>query len=159
MAPSDLTVRPYEPPRDEAWAETVVVDGFGDRVQVRRGEPIDVLTVPGLVSEAGGEPVGLLMYVATDGGTEIVVLVAGDRRRGVGTALLDALRSAVGGPIRVVTTNDNVDALRFYQRRGFRLLAVRPGAVDETRRRWKPHLPAHGDHGIPLRDELELEWP
>jgi len=57
----------------------------------------------------------------------------------------------------VVTTNDNVDALRFYQLRGFRLAGLRPGAVDESRERLKPEIPAAGCHGIPLRDELELE--
>jgi hypothetical protein len=56
-----------------------------------------------------------------------------------------------------VTTNDNVDALRFYQRRGFRLARVRPGAVDESRRVLKPEIPTVGAYGIPLRDELELE--
>jgi hypothetical protein len=50
-----------------------------------------------------------------------------------------------------------VDALRFYQRRGFRLAKLHPGAVDESRARLKPEIPAVGDHGIPLRDELELE--
>jgi hypothetical protein len=59
--------------------------------------------------------------------------------------------------IWVLTTNDNVDALRFYQRRGFRLGALRPGAVDEARRTRKPEIPEIGDHGIPLRDEIELE--
>jgi hypothetical protein len=57
----------------------------------------------------------------------------------------------------VLTTNDNVDALRFYQRRGFRLAELHPGAVDEARARLKPEIPRVGDHGIPLRDELMLE--
>jgi hypothetical protein len=48
--------------------------------------------------------------------------------------------------------------LRFYQRRGFRLRALRPGAVDEARRTLKPAIPPTGDHGIPLRDEIELLW-
>ena len=56
-----------------------------------------------------------------------------------------------------MTTNDNTDALRFYQRRGFRIRAVRSGAVDDARRRLKPGIPAIGDHGIPLSDEIELE--
>jgi hypothetical protein len=56
----------------------------------------------------------------------------------------------------VLTTNDNVDALRFYQRRGFRLTAVRCGAVDEARRTVKPEIPLTGDYGIPIRDEIEL---
>ena len=59
----------------------------------------------------------------------------------------------------VVTTNDNVDALRFYQRRGFRLVAVRCGAVDDSRRTLKPSIPLAGDYGIPLRDEIELAQP
>jgi acetolactate synthase regulatory subunit len=50
-----------------------------------------------------------------------------------------------------------VDALRFYQRRGFRLAALHAGAVDDSRARLKPEIPVTGDHGIALRDELELE--
>ena len=57
----------------------------------------------------------------------------------------------------LVTTNDNVDALRFYQRRGFRLARLRAGAVDESRATLKPEIPTSGSYGIPLRDELELE--
>ena len=75
---------------------------------------------------------------------EIVTLNAIDRRAGIGTMLIEA---AVGKArrfgcreIRLTTTNDNVDALRFYQRRGFRLAELRPGAVDESRQR-KPQIP------------------
>ena len=83
------------------------------------------------------------------------------RVTGVGTALVEAVRAraldAGCGLLWVVTTNDNVDALRFYQRRGFRLARLRTGAVDESRETVKPEIPAIGDHGIPLRDEIELE--
>ena len=57
----------------------------------------------------------------------------------------------------LVTTNDNVDALRFNQRRGFRLVVLPPGAVDAARAELKPEISAVGEHEIPLRDELELE--
>jgi len=57
----------------------------------------------------------------------------------------------------VVTTNDNVDALRFYQRRGFRLVALRPGVVTRSRQSIKREIPRTGSYGIELRDELELE--
>jgi hypothetical protein len=59
----------------------------------------------------------------------------------------------------LVTTNDNLDALRFYQRRGFRITEVRLGAVDEARRTLKPGIPAIGASGIPIRDEIVLERP
>ena len=56
----------------------------------------------------------------------------------------------------LLTTNDNLDALRLYQRHGFRLVQVHPGAVDLARQA-KPSIPEVGAYGIPLRDELILE--
>ena len=130
---------------------------MGGRWQARRGELIDVLDLPGLVAEVDGQRVGLLTYRQDDEGIEIAVLFATVPRSGIGTALVEELRRRAGRvTIWVVTTNDNIDALRFYQRRGFQLRVLRPGAVEESRRRLKPGIGLIGDHGIPLRDELEL---
>ena len=57
----------------------------------------------------------------------------------------------------VITTNDNVDALRFYQRRGFRLVTVHRGAVDRSRASLKPEIPPVGAYDIPMRDKIELD--
>ena len=73
------------------------------------------------------------------------------------SAVQDIAREAGCARLWLVTTNDNVEALRFYQRRGFRLTALRPGAVDSSRESLKPEIPSSGFFGIPLRDELELE--
>jgi len=56
----------------------------------------------------------------------------------------------------LITTNDNTRALRFYQKRGFHLVAVYPNSLNESRR-LKPQIPIIGIDGIPLRDEIELE--
>ncbi|MGW8250920.1 MAG: GNAT family N-acetyltransferase, partial [Anaerolineales bacterium] len=56
----------------------------------------------------------------------------------------------------LITTNDNLPALRFYQKRGFHLVALYPNALAESRR-LKPEIPFKGLDGIPLRDEIELE--
>ncbi|WP_442967500.1 GNAT family N-acetyltransferase [Rhizobium sp. BR 362] len=79
--------------------------------------------------------------------------------QGVGTALIDALtdrlrRQGVSA-LWVMTTNDNLAALRFYQRRGFELRRLRPGAVDAARL-LKPSIPKIAENGIPIRDELDL---
>jgi hypothetical protein len=66
-------------------------------------------------------------------------------------------RRAACTRLRVVTTNDDLDALRFYQRRGFRLARLRPGAVTRSRQTLKPAIPTTGPYGIDLRDEVELE--
>ena len=88
-----------------------------------------------------------------------MTLNALERRAGVGTILMEAAavdaRRLGCHEIRLTTTNDNLDAIRFYQRRGLRLVALRPGAVDRARLE-KPEIPRVGDYGIPLRDEIDL---
>jgi ribosomal protein S18 acetylase RimI-like enzyme len=89
---------------------------------------------------------------------ELVAINAFEPRRGVGTALLQALPVFFGQgmrQIRIGTTNDNLEALRLYQHRGYRLAALRPGAL-EASRRIKPSLPLIGNDGVPLRDEIDL---
>lgn len=154
-----VAIRPYGE-SDRSWAESLLED-FGGAFQARRGELIDVLALPGFTAERDGRPIGLLTYRRANGECELAFMAALERHNGIGSALLDALRHEVGDNQRiwVVTTNDNLEALRFYQRRGFRLSALRAGAVDESRRRLKPQIAAVGELGIPIRDEIELELP
>jgi ribosomal protein S18 acetylase RimI-like enzyme len=127
----------------------------------RRGELVHPLDHPMLVAEENGRLVGLLTYVVTGGDCEVLTLHMDERRRGLGSALIAEVKQIArrSGCKRlwVITTNDNVDALRFYQRRGFRLTAIRAGAVEASRAGLKPEIPAIGAHGIPIRDEIELE--
>ena len=150
--------RPYDPRADERWAEEFLDAHLGGRRQARRGEIIDVLE-PGLGFVAG-DRLGLLTYRRDGDGLELSGIATHPTGQGTGTALVEALvamarEQGVTG-IRVTTTNDNLDALAFYQRRGFRLVELRPGAVDEARRTLKPEISLIGEHGLPLRDEIEL---
>jgi ribosomal protein S18 acetylase RimI-like enzyme len=155
---ADVLIRPFGA-EDLAWAEPVLEGEFGGRRQARRGELLDVLALPGFVATRGAEPEGLLTYRRTARECELAFLWARERNRGVGTALVRALQAEAADCARiwVVTTNDNLDALRFYQRRGFALCALRAGAVDRSREQLKPRISPTGAYGIPLRDELELE--
>lgn len=157
-----LEVRPavdQDRPAIEAF-----LDEWGMRPVARLGEAYDPGGDQAIVAVADdGAFVGVLTYRPGEDGWELGTLYVKGQRAGTGTRLLEAFLAAArrGGARRVwvVTTNDNVDALRFYQRRGFRLADLRPGAVDEARRTLKPSIPEVGDHGIPLRDELVLERP
>jgi GNAT superfamily N-acetyltransferase len=144
---------------DRAWADSLLDEHFGGALQARRGELVDVLALPGFVAERDSRPVGLLTFRRDGRECELAFVMAIDRHNGIGTALLEALRAEVADCERIwlVTTNDNLDALRFYQRRGFRLTTLRPGAIDEARSGMKPQIGSVGEYGIPLRDELELE--
>ena len=119
-------------------------------------------TLPGFIAERGGRIAGLVTFQLRPGLLEIVTINALDLYQGIGTLLIEAVRAEAKRQgchqITLTTTNDNIGALRFYQRRGFRLAAIRPGAVDRSRRR-KPEIPRTGDFGIPLRDEIDLTCP
>jgi ribosomal protein S18 acetylase RimI-like enzyme len=151
-----VNLRPREP-RDSD-AVDAFLRGWHARRVARLGELLEPLDYPALVCEEDGRLLGVLTYVVRGDRCEVLTLHASQQRRGVGTALIDGLERTVDCPtIWLVTTNDNVDALRFYQRRGFRLAELRPGGVDESRRRLKPEIPDIGFYGIPIRDELVLE--
>ena len=156
-----MQVRPREA-ADRAAAQEFLVRHGSLRV-ARLGELVHPLDHPAFVAvAAGGQLLGLLTYVPVpDRRWEILTLHAGEQWRGAGTALLEAAgqlaRRQGCTRLWVITTNDNVDALRFYQRRGFCLVRVHRGAVDRSRATLKPEIPAAGAYGIPLRDEIELE--
>ena len=121
----------------------------------------DVTRLPGLVAEAPtGHPIGFALLHVDDDDAEVVVLQSLEQGRGGGTALLDAARAYAKdvGCRRVwlVTTNDNLHALRFYQRRGWDWIAMHRDAVLESRR-LKPEISELGADDIPIQHELEFE--
>jgi ribosomal protein S18 acetylase RimI-like enzyme len=158
------TVTPYTLRRLRTADRAVVVPllerewGAVEVVALSLGGVVDASALPGWLAESDGEAVGLLTYL-TSGDLVDIVTINAFTGGGVGAALIEALAEDVRGTaarLRVTTTNDNTRALRFYQRAGFRLTALRPGAVDESRK-IKPGIPALGHDDIPIRDELELE--
>lgn len=142
---------------DREWIRDKLVEQWGATRMVLRGEMVECAGADSLIA---GDGEGLLQHrVLRPGVGEILTLEAFVQWKGVGTALVAAyteqariagLREAV-----VVTTNDNIDALRFYQRRGFVIREVRVNAVDMARK-LKPEIPLTGAYGLPIRDEIEL---
>jgi ribosomal protein S18 acetylase RimI-like enzyme len=148
--------------RDRAEVAQLLRDLWGDDLVAAHGTAWRPSGLPGFLARDGDEVVGLVTYEVRGDTLEVVTIDALRPAGGVGTGLLDAALTAARehgcARVRLTTTNDNLDALRFYQRRGFRLVALRPDALAESRR-VKPGIPLVGAYGIPLRDELDLECP
>jgi ribosomal protein S18 acetylase RimI-like enzyme len=154
----EIRIRPVSE-GDRPMLAWLVTELWGSEVVAVHGSSLRPAELGGFIAERSRRVAGLLTYQVIGSMLEIVTLNAIDRRAGIGTMLIEA---AVGkarrfgcSEIRLTTTNDNVDALRFYQRRGFRLAELRPGAVDRARQ-IKPAIPRVGDYGIPLHDEIDL---
>lgn len=126
------------------------------------GNIFDADQIPALIAWQNGQRIGLLTYQLHIGGVqlEVVTLSATDSGKGAGTALLRhiAILARTHGCFRVflTTTNDNLNAIGFYQKRGWTVVRYHAGSMDRARI-LKPSIPLIGDNNIPLKDELEFE--
>ena len=138
-----------------------IVGSWGSDAVVAHGDRIHPARLPGFAAVSQGAIVGHVSYRLEGERCEITSIDAEPQREGIGMLLLERVietaRRRGCCTVWLTTTNDNLDALRFYQRRGFRLARIRPGAVDRARETLKPELPVIGSYGIPMRDELDLE--
>jgi ADP-ribose pyrophosphatase YjhB (NUDIX family)/GNAT superfamily N-acetyltransferase len=145
---------------DRCWVSGFIRERWGSDVVVGRGLVHRPECLPGFVAVADNGRVGLATYEITDASCELVTLDSVLANRGVGTALIraviDAAVEAGCERLWLITTNDNLPALRFYQKRGFVLAAVHCDAISEDRK-LKPEIPLVGHDGIPIRDEIELD--
>ncbi|RUL47280.1 GNAT family N-acetyltransferase [Lysinibacillus antri] len=103
--------------------------------------------------------IGLITYILEDNECEIISLDSIEEGKGIGTSLVQAVETLATEKnctrIKLITTNDNLFALKFYQKRGYVLSRILNNAVEQARK-IKPEIPVIGHDGIPIRDEIEL---
>jgi ribosomal protein S18 acetylase RimI-like enzyme len=156
---SNFQIRPINS-TDAEKVVTFLRQNWGSTRVVSRGRLYYPEKLPGFIATADGKSVGLLTYEIMNRECEVVTINSTSERLGIGSGLLEAVRkvaiSAACKRLWLITTNDNTHALRFYQKRGFRLAALYPNQLENSRL-LKPEIPLVGMDGIPLRDEIELE--
>lgn len=154
-----FTIRPLSS-EDQAWLKPYIIDHWGAAEVVVHKTIYHPVTLPGFLAEGEGDLKGVITYQIAGGDCEIVTLNCEPSRHGMGSALITSVEefAAEQGCTRcwLVTTNDNLDGLRFYQRRGYRMAAIYYGGVSAARQ-MKPAIPLVGDYGIQLQDEVVLE--
>lgn len=152
-------------PLDERFRGAVnrlVRDNWAGPMIVSAGKAHDTSNADGFISIENDELTGYALYEIDNGRCELLVLESMTENRGVGSTLVNAViaqaRAQSCAQVWLVTTNDNIRAIRFYQRYGFVLGCVRVNAL-ESARLLKPAIPTVGCEGIPIRDELEFVYP
>ena len=170
---AEFSIRPLERP-DREWVAHFLDERWGTTQIVSRGKAVYGHLLPGFMAErqtnasddeaseaqSEMENIGLVTVHASESDCEITTLNSLTECLGVGSALVEAVecwaKEAGIDRLWLVTTNDNLAALKFWQKRGYELVTIHRNAIADARR-IKPQIPITGLHGIPIRDEIELE--
>ncbi len=146
--------------QDHSRVEKLIIEHWGASNMVVHGEIFHPAELPAFLALRGPQICGLVTYTVRGKDCEIISLDTFQPGLGIGSRLVEEVKSAAQAlgcqRLHLVTTNDNINALAFYQKRGFRLVDLRPNAI-EASRRIKPEIPLIGENSIPIRDEIELE--
>lgn len=145
---------------DRALVNQILTEQWNATEMILRGERVDLSAASGYIAWENGEMIGLVTIRISSGECEILSLDSLRENQGVGTALVmkavDAARTAGCRKVKLITTNDNIRAIRFYQKRGFDMARIHHNAMDVSRK-LKPSIPLIGMEGIPLKHEIEFE--
>ena len=105
--------------------------------------------------------VGLVTYSIEDKGCEIVTLDSKNENIGLGTELIknviEVARANNCNRVWAITTNDNVNAIRYFQKREFEWIGFHENAIIKSRE-IKPEIPMLGFDKIPIKHEIEFEY-
>ncbi|MBD5504199.1 MAG: GNAT family N-acetyltransferase [Lachnospiraceae bacterium] len=125
-----------------------------------RGKEIDMTKTEGFYFKEGEDIIALITYIVYDNVLEITSLDSLREKQGIGSKLIESVireaRERKLQKIVLITTNDNINAIRFYQKRGFDMAHLYRNAMDISRK-IKPEIPLIGENSIPLRHEIEFE--
>ncbi|OLS29209.1 MAG: Mycothiol acetyltransferase [Candidatus Thorarchaeota archaeon AB_25] len=145
---------------DRDWLQRILSESWGSARIVTRGTIHQADSLSGFLAEVENQNVGVITWNVNESMLEIITLNVLRQREGIGRALVNAVigeaESLKCSRVWVITTNDNNQAVQFYQALGFKVIAVHKGAVNESRK-IKPEIPLIGIDGIPITDEIELE--
>ena len=146
-------------PGDRSRIQELFIADFGHLTIVAFGEVMHADQEQALVAEMRDDVAGALAYRTLGDALQVVALATDPlwQRSGVGGYLLAeaqllAQRQGLGRLV-AATSNDNLPALYFYQRHGFRLIDVAQDAFGQHLE--TPNAP--GFAGIPIRDEIRME--
>jgi ribosomal protein S18 acetylase RimI-like enzyme len=146
---------------DTGWIVPYMKENWGSEKIVTRNIIHDACLALGFIAVSDDKPAGIILYEMKNRECEIILLESFIKRIGIGTTLLKYVeeKAIANGCDRIwlITTNDNMKAIRFYQLRGFSLIAIHRNAIEESRK-LKPEIPLIGIDGIPIKDEIEMEF-
>ncbi len=144
--------------RDEV--NRILLDEWHCPPSVSKGKVIDTTNLSGFICLENDKIVGVVTYDISEYECEIVTLNSFVENKGIGTALINNVINVAKAQnckrLWLITTNDDISAIRFYQKKNFDLIAIHINSMDISRK-LKPSIPLIGRDNIPIKHEIEFE--
>lgn len=139
---------------------SILIDEWESTNIIVRGKIIDGTILDGFVAMKNNNIIGLITYKIEESECEIISLNSFIKNKGIATSLIERTKQIANANkcdrLKLITTNDNIKAMEFYQKRGFVFSNLYINAI-ETSRKLKPQIPLYAENGLPIRDEIEFE--
>ena len=142
-----------------------IIKGWGSDILVTKGKIHRVQDLDGILVYDNGKIIGLGLYKINNPLTrikkdcEIVLLETFIQNQGIGTQIIERIKEIAKTKkcrrLWLITSNENINAFRFYQKRGFHISNIYKNAMERSRK-IKPEIPKM-ENGIAIRDEIEFE--
>ncbi|MFJ8412938.1 GNAT family N-acetyltransferase [Bacillus paramycoides] len=136
-------------------------ENWGSSMMVSRGRAHQLEKLPSFIALKNDRIVGIITCEVIENMCEIVSLDSFEEGKGIGTKLVDCVlqiaRENGCKKVWLITTNDNMNALRFYQKRNFMMTNLYIDAVKEARK-IKKEIPFIGYDNIAISHEIQLEY-
>ena len=147
---------------DQEWIKKISLDLWNSVEVVSQHKIYYTDKLSGILAIYQDTRAGLLLYSIDQPTLNIISLNTLYENIGIGSKLIERIEK-IGikkrlKKVRITTTNDNIDALRFYQAKGFQIINVNVDIMKKYRK-LKPGLPKLGFYNIEIRDEFVLEKP
>lgn len=140
-----------------------IIKYWGSGKIATRGRIVDATSLPRIIIRNKEGKITALAVYRIDRNKNLCKLIAMATDvlgKGIGSALLlkveEKAKKERCEKIWLITTNDNLEAIAFYNKKGYRLAAVHQDSV-KALRKLKPEIPLMGQHGLPIKDEWEFE--
>lgn len=160
MAKSQFKIIPLTDKNREEHRK-IFVKKWGADFMVTKGKVHHYEDLSGFLLLEAQKVVGMITFIKHPGEIEITSLNSMRESRGIGNWLVEQVvelaRKEKRKRLWLITTNDNLNAMKFYQKREWSMCAIHLNGADRARK-LKPTIPKFGYFGIPIEHEVEFEY-
>ncbi len=146
--------------KDKNQIVDIITKEWGSIFVISKGVKYNVSNLPGYLALLDNKIVGIITFFITKNNYEIITLNSFKKNKGIGTILIDKIKKNAKknniNKINLITTNDNINAITFYQKQGFDIKSINLNSIIESRK-LKPEIPETGNFGIPIKHEIVFE--